>query len=346
MTILATAIGSLPHRQVKEACEIMLRQLPQAPPWPQLPKRTFKENMYAQYSEKMPCLKIDKTKGKVYFDTNLNVEVALERFYERYLSEDVNYFALSQEYAAGFYGMMELLSQDDIKRMHFLKGHVTGPISFGLTVTDQNGKASLYHNLLFDAIVKGIAMKALWQVQRFRERGAKPLIFLDEPYLAAFGSVYINLSKKDGINALNEVIEVVQQAGGLTGIHCCGNTDWSLVAGTKVDIISFDAYHFTETLALYPAELNTYLKRGGRLAWGIVPTSKEELNHDNIASLNRKLNQGLELLANKRINPELLYKGFFITPSCGVGSLSERLAEQAIELTSQLCSHYLETARQ
>lgn len=333
---LATAIGSLPHKDIKNACKIMLIGLPEAPPWPQLPKRSFKENMYTQYSENLPCIKIDMAKEKIYFDTSIVIEVELEKCYERYLAQDIEYFRITEGYAAGFYGMIELLTQDDIKRMKFIKGHITGPISFGLTVSDENGKAILYNEMLFDTVIKGLSMKALWQIEQFKRLGVRPIIFLDEPYLTSFGSVYVNLNRDDAIKILNEVIEPIQKAGGITGIHCCGNTDWSLIAETKVDIINFDAYNFTNTLALYPAEVNAFLEGRGVLSWGIVPTSSEELNKEDVQSLCNRLKQGIQLLLNNGICEELLCENLIITPSCGVGSLSESLAEKAIELTKQV----------
>ncbi|MBM3132761.1 MAG: hypothetical protein FJZ95_07000, partial [Chloroflexi bacterium] len=51
---LATAIGSMPHADPAEAGALALRYLPDIPVWPQLPNRSFLENMYAQYSEGLP----------------------------------------------------------------------------------------------------------------------------------------------------------------------------------------------------------------------------------------------------------------------------------------------------
>ena len=89
---LATAIGSLPHKDVNRACQIILENLPDAPIWPQLAKRSFKENMYVQYSENLPCVMLDEQAEKVFFETTKDVEQELEKFYQGYIDQDIDYF--------------------------------------------------------------------------------------------------------------------------------------------------------------------------------------------------------------------------------------------------------------
>ena len=83
------------------------------------------------------------------------------------------------------------------------------------------------------------------------------------------------VSRENIINYLNEVIDAIKLEGALSGIHCCGNTDWSLLTDTKVDIINFDAYEYSEKLALYSDSIESFIKRGGKIAWGIVPSSEK-----------------------------------------------------------------------
>ena len=47
---MATGIGSLPLTDPDAAVALALRYLPEAPIWPQLPKRGFQEHMGGQYS--------------------------------------------------------------------------------------------------------------------------------------------------------------------------------------------------------------------------------------------------------------------------------------------------------
>ena len=55
---LATAIGSLPHKDAARAVAIVLDKIPGCPVWPQLPGLGLREHMEVQYSEGLPwsCL--------------------------------------------------------------------------------------------------------------------------------------------------------------------------------------------------------------------------------------------------------------------------------------------------
>jgi len=332
-----TAIGSLPHQDVDRACEIVLDSFPQIPAWPQLPKRSFRENMYIQVSEGMPCIALDEKKGMVYFQTKGDITRELEKFYEKIVEGQIDYFRISQDYAAGFYAFLELVGKNLSKEkpgagIVALKGQLIGPISFGLTVTDENRKSILYHEQLADAVVKTCEMKARWQITRMKEVFPKIIIFIDEPYLASFGSAFVSLSRDEVVDYLNQVIDCIKLEGAITGIHCCGNTDWSVLMDTKVDIISFDAYSYLETISLYPEKLKEFLAQGRYLAWGIVPASARAMEEE-IEDLVKRFENGLRVLVDKGIDQEKILKNLLITPSCGTGTLPVGVAERVMKLT-------------
>jgi len=334
---VCTAIGSLPHQDVDRACEIVLESFSQIPAWPQLPKRNLRENMYVQVSEGMPCLLLDEEKGMVYFQTKGDVTGELEKFYEKIIENKVDYFKISEDYAAGFYSLMEHLRKKLSKGeggagILALKGQLIGPISFGLTVTDENRKSILYHEQLVDAVVKTCVMKACWQITRMKEVFPQIIIFIDEPYLASFGSAFVSLSRDEVVNYLNQVIDAIKSEGAIAGIHCCGNTDWSILMDTKVDIISFDAYSYLETIGLYPEKLKEFLSQGRHLAWGIVPASSQVMEEE-INSLIKRFEDGLKLLDSKGVERERILENLLITPSCGTGTLPVEVAEKVVKLT-------------
>jgi len=337
---MCTAIGSLPHQDVERACEIVLESFPKIPAWPQLPRLNLRENMYIQASEGMPCLVLDEGKGMVYFQTKGDISGELEKFYEKIIEDKVDNFKIGLDYAAGFYSFMELLRKNISKRevsagILALKGQLIGPISFGLTVTDENRKSILYHEQIVDAVVKTCGMKARWEIRRMKEVFPQTIIFIDEPYLSSFGSAFVSVGRDEVVNYLNQVIDSIKLEGAVAGIHCCGNTDWSILMDTKVDIISFDAYNYLETISLYPEKLKGFLNKGGQLAWGIVPASSKAMGEE-VEGLNKRFEDGVRLLVSKGIRRESVLENLLITPSCGTGTLPIEVAEKVIKLTREV----------
>jgi hypothetical protein len=342
LNFLTTHVGSVPH-QSAEGLTDTLATLLDIPAWPQLARKTFHENMYVQYSPTLPAVVEDTAKEKIYFDTRTDISSSLEAFYTLILSDDVDAFALRQEYAAGFFAMLETLRSKEVKpssEQMWAKGQVTGPISFGLTVTDQDLRASLYNELLADAIIKNAAMIARWQVRQLKTVRPNIILFVDEPYMASFGSAFISLSREQVIAMLDEVFDAIHAEGALSGVHCCANTDWGVLLATKVDILNLDAYGYIENLALYPAELRAFLDRGGAIAWGIVPNS-EEIYRVTAKGLADRLRNGFRLVSEKAtargvtINPDEFNERSLIVPACGLGSTTLQIADHVFEVLLQ-----------
>lgn len=326
---LPTGVGSLPHTSPKTALEVILGNFQQLPYWPQLPKRDFRENMYAEFSQDLPSVQIDlahEWMGAVIDD---NLLPQIEGFYSRYLAEDLDLFSIGNDYAAGLYALTDY--REELRRAKWIKGQVTGPISFGLKVTDQNLRPMLYDDALRDVLVKQIVRKAQWQ-EKFLAQLGPTLIFVDEPSLSLIGASVVALNRDEVVRDLEEVFSSMR---GLKGTHCCGNTDWSLLLATSVDVISFDAYNYAENLALFADDVKRFLGRGGGLAWGIVPTVEEQIMRETGAHLAQRLEEAIGLLVKKGIDRDLVYERSLITPSCGLGTLSVRTAERAITLTRE-----------
>lgn len=322
----------------------MFASTPEIPSWVQFPKRDFHENMMVQFTEGMPALV--QGDDRVQFDTSTPDYVdQLTEFYENYLgiieASDVTaleQFSLSEQYAPGFHefiAQLELLPAPPL----MLKGQVTGPFTLGTNLLDQDRRCSYYDEQLHDVVVKTVAMKALWQLTSLGAFELPMMIFLDEPALLGYGSqTFITISREDVVQDINEVVAVIHGQSALAGVHCEANTDWSLLMETELDILNFDAYDHMDSIALYPAELDLFLARGGILAWGLVPTlDKAAAASETAPSLLSRFEAGVDLLVGKGLDREALLCKALITPSCGVGGvLDEPLAARVLSLLQQL----------
>ncbi len=332
-SFLATGIGSFPHKNERDVFPLILQNFPDIPFWPQLPKRSFLEGMVAQYSQGFPGLRWDEKEQTVWLDTGQGFDKDTDRFYRSVEDGELEPFKITEHFAAGLQIMKDLLFEEHRKHIKCIKGQITGPITFGLALPDQEKKPIFYDPTWRDIVVKHLSSKARWMEKQFTNLlpGVKTILFFDEPSLSAFGSAFSGLNREDVILSLNECFSVVK---GLKGVHCCGNTDWSLLFSTSVDILSFDAYGYLETLALYPKELRAFLERGGILAWGIVPTS-EKIEEEDAGSIVERFKEGVKSLSRKGIDPALLQRAI-ITPSCGLASLPTPLAEKACQVTAEV----------
>ncbi len=325
-----TTIGSMPHTNPEEACSVVSRYLRDIPAWPQLPERSFLENMCVQFSEGFPGAVIDG--DRFYIDHAKNLDKELEKFYTAYLENDIDKYPITQDYAAGLHRFLGLKNLTPIA----VKGHVTGPITWGLTVTDNEKRAIIYDETLGDVVAKLLRLKASWQEKELSKISKNTIIFVDEPYMATFGSVSMNLSKERVVNLLEGVFGGIS---GLKGVHCCGNTDWSVLLETSFDILSFDAYNYAQSLSLYPAEIKKFLGKGGAIAWGIVPNDEPSLSKETVASLKDRLEAAMAPFTRNGVPFKQLIEQGLLTPSCGLASVSEEAASKALELLSELSAN-------
>ncbi|UCH94747.1 MAG: hypothetical protein JSV88_31425 [Candidatus Aminicenantes bacterium] len=340
---LAAGIGSMPFEDVEHAVDVSLAKLPEAPFWPQLPKLGLNEQMEIQYSEGMPCIVIDREKGRMYFDTSGDYSEAFAEFYEAYMmamdpdegTGDCSAVAISQDFSKGIYAMEKRL-QSLGGKLPFVKVQTTGPCSFALTIVDENKRAIYYNEEFRDVVIKALAMKCRWQIQKFQPFAERVICFVDEPILSAFGSsTYISVKREDVVAHLAEMIDAIHADNGIAGIHCCGNTEWSILIDAGVDIVNFDAFGYGETIAMYADAVKTHLERGGMLAWGVVPTSKA-IQEQTVETMVAHFEKMVDNLASKGVDKQLIVEQAIVTPSCGTGSMDPVDAEKVFEMTAKL----------
>ena len=209
-----------------------------------------------------------------------------------------------------------------------MKGQVTGPISEGLQVEDSTGRPVIYNESYSEIVRKTVNMTAKWQVAKLKELNENVIMFFDEPSISLLGTPFASISDSDAVAWLNEAMEGVDA---LKAIHCCGNTNWSLVMSTDIDILNFDAYVYGKNITLYPEDISAFLERGGVLAWGIVPNGSL-IEGDTPESLADRMMEHINDLIAKGVDKDLLAKNSMITPQCGLGGADPEYVDTILEL--------------
>lgn len=345
---LPTAIGSLPHDNPEKAVELVFKYFPDIPVIGQLANVNPKEDMLSQYNENIPGIVFDEADNRWYMDQESETFFEeLEEFfldYESVVNENnfdiLEKYAISETHCSTLPFFLKKLAET---KPPFVKGQITGPFTFGTSLVDREKKCVFYDETLKEIYLKGLTLKALWLMKKYKEASpdSQPIIFMDEPTISQYGtSAFITVKKEDVLYSISEIASVLQKHGALVGIHCCGKSDWSLITESGVDILNFDGFYFGESLSLFSKEMDNFLKRGGKIAWGIIPTlDVDSLETANMEILANKFEEAKNFLVNKGIDEKLIYENAIITPSCGAGSLTEAQAEKAMRLTSELAAY-------
>ncbi len=352
LTLKATAIGSLPHKDSKDAISLIFDTFKDIPFWPQLSNINKHEEMTIQYLQGIPGLKFDEEHGKLFYDA-LSDEffIELEEFfmdYEAIVNEknfsSLDKYAITPPYSSAISLYFEKLKN---KNYEYAKGQIIGPFTWGTSICDKDNVCAFYDETYREVLIKGLTLKAVWQIEQIKKHSPEttPIIFMDEPVMSQYGtSAFITVKREDIVNALSDITKVIKDFGGLSAVHCCGKSDWSVLIDSGIDMINFDAFAYTKSLGAYAKDMDRFLKKDGYIAWGLVPTlDRDALEKVTLEDLIKKFENGvsdLEKKSNGKISKDMILKHSLFTPSCGAGGLNKELAQKAMKLVEELSVYF------
>jgi hypothetical protein len=329
------AVGSVPHTDPATALAFVLSWTPDIPTWPQLPRRSFLENMYVQFSEGLPGVRLDPVNERIWVLDDVPVD-ELTTFVESLAADDPAAFALSPDHAAALPLLGEALQgpANSTVAPRFVKGQVTGPVSFGLTIAREDKRALLYDDTLRDALVQLLAMKARWQAALLSAWApdATPLIMVDEPYLTQMGSVFVSIPEAIAFPALEACLGSIDC---LAGLHVCGGTDWERMAQLPVDVLNFDATDYLDAVLTRRDAVAAFVAEGGLLAWGAVPNDERALTWTAAEAAGQVLRGAEALAGTGAVSVDEVLGASFISPACGTGSLPLATAEACFRVAAE-----------
>ena len=272
-----TAMGIMPHTDVDKAMELSLGL--DIPFWPQLPHVSYYEDMYAQASEHFPGISVDARNQRISFDTGRFIQEMDE--YAEKMADDATY-ALTEQYSAVYHRFLA----EDLAGCPAIRGQLIGPVSFGFKIVDENNVPIIYNDsvraLLFDFLSRKINV----QYAELRAKNENAFVWLDEPGL---GWVFSGLSGYGDAQAETEYREFLDTLAGPGSLHLCAKVNVPYLLGMGTSILSFDAYQI-ETLPMgYAASISTFVKNGGIISWGIVPTDSVSMAAETPERLARRL---------------------------------------------------------
>ncbi len=263
-----TGMSILPHTDVDKALSLALSL--DIPFWPQLPRVSFYEDMYAQASYDFPGVIIDPAEEKIRFNTR-KFEEELSEYSVRMANPEA--FALSDGYDTVY---QRFLNQD-LRGYSAIHGQVTGPVNLGFRINDEDSKPIIYNEqvrvLLFDFIRR----KFIAQLKQLRGKNRNAFVWLDEPGLIW---VFSGITGYNDIHAKQDYQDFLQGWDGLKALHLCSNVNLAYLLGLGINFLSFDAYQMQIMPRGYTRDVVEFLRKGGIISWGIVPTEPAVLSQE------------------------------------------------------------------
>ncbi|MEW6056921.1 MAG: hypothetical protein AB1540_09935 [Bdellovibrionota bacterium] len=265
------------------------------PHWPQLPKRSKKE-----------------------------------RFLEQTVSALVHpgSDAFPRGSASGWSQMWHAMKDS---RGSYYKTQVAGPITlFGKF----HGSGSKGAQKLLESISLWLR-HAYWQIEEIKDHGLKPILVLDEPLLPTFMGPLGSERAKRTLKLLRSIVKRLRRRGALVGVHCCNRISPSLLIDIGVDLIHFDAFYFPTQIIQAREELRRFMKDGGVVAWGIIPTN-ETLTSELKGKLEKNFAGILEFMESRNLPLKSVLAQSMISPTCGTGFLTVDQNEKIVDFANSL----------
>jgi hypothetical protein len=302
-----TGVGSLPLTSVTSAIHSVIEFSPEVPFWPQLPQLSKREGVIGQGLGLVADLIEPRNEGYGYQVKQGRIDLLLEILH-RSSGE------LTPANAAGFGAFEDALSSGLFKSAVAVKGQIEGPITLSSYLFHQ-GRPFLSDPALFAAIAFHVSQMICWQIDRLKAASLPVLLFVDEPALCLEVPMANAVSEEQRISALAVTLEDARVRGAYAGLHCCAARPFERMCRAKPDILSFDAH---EGLDLFFADSHAldFARRGGTVAYGIVPT-RPGLNAADSASIFIRWLKAASLAGD----PQKFAQRAMITATCGLGLL-------------------------
>lgn len=297
-------IGSYPLRDPRMACRRILKEKEVLLHWPQLPKRSVSERMIPQTLAALKTADGSFPRGT----------------------------------ASGWSAMWTLIGKRGLKATHF-KTHLTGPFTlFGRGAWGGGAEA-----VRFRVQVQRWFRHAYWQIDRIKEHGLVPVVVIDEPLLPELikgtRATTDSVRPRRMLGHLAAVLRRLKRRGALTGVHCCNRVAPGALIDTGADLIHFDAHHFPTQVQESLPRLREFLRQGGIVAWGIVPTT-ETLDAGTRTEVEKRLFSILTNLAAPGERHGLPLRAILaqsmVAPTCGTGLLSTEQSGKILEFAGTL----------
>ncbi len=315
---ITVGIGSLPHRELDDGVRFAL-DATTIPTVPSLPKRSTAEGIIVQAMlgiegvtvGQYGAISVDVSRVDPLADVTTDLTHDAFGAFRRFLE------LAAERRAAGTEPPIEAV-----------KWQLVGPVTLGLALL----RAGVRFHDAFDVSVRAVRshVQSLLDAVDAALPGCAQLVFIDEPDMAHVTDADFPIAPDTAIDLVSGALAAIEPRA-LSGLHVCGDADWSSLIASGPQILSVPVGPSIVASAGY---LQQFLTRGGLVAWGAVTT-------DGPISTTaerpwRQLTQLWCQLAERGCDPVLLRTQSLVTPECGLGLHSPQVAERVHRITHEV----------
>ncbi len=109
--------------------------------------------------------------------------------------------------------------------------------------------------------------------------------------------MFSGLSGYNDVQAKKEYKDFLEGIEGRRALHLCANVNLPYLLELGIEIISFDAYQIEFMPKEYASAVAKFLRGGGVISWGIVPTDLSGLSQETPEMLARRLSTYWEVVS-------------------------------------------------
>ncbi|CAB5010395.1 unannotated protein [freshwater metagenome] len=307
---LSTGIGSLPHLDPEAAVSVSLAETPRLPFAPQLPNRSPREGMIAEWVVALPEVEVADD-GSLSIDSSRIGEAPTP--------------SLNPDSHSGLLAFLEALrvAPENPKR---IKLQVTGPLTLGIALEAAGLPSDVAFRRAGEVSRAWVQHLEALVTARFPATGL--LLFIDEPALVRWRHGDEPIGRDEAIDLLSGTLAV---ANCITGVHVCGDGDARLAHAAGPDVLGITA----SDSALEDADvLMRHLEADGWIAWGAVPTDRP-VGDSTEGPWRRLVGLWCEL-TRRGCDPVRVRTHGLVTPACGLAGHGEAQAAHALHIASEM----------
>lgn len=330
--------GALPYESLESATRMQAKLFEQMPYLAFYPSLDEEDTLLKRTFTGIPGVKIKGKKVVLKTTSNSYTQgiAKLDKAYNAPNEETLEPFEIESPFLNKFLQIAKKF------KSNFACVHLLGPFTISqmlLNAAEEQVLADKSYRKLF---IQAVCVKALWAIFKIRSVSPRttPIIILEEPSLAQLGVLKREteeITDELVINLLAKVIEKLQMAGALVAVQCMDKCNWQIPIKAGADIISFDAYNNPNNLSIFPDDIIEFIKRGGKINWGIIPTMNESLVKGlTVDYMTQRLFATFEGLILAGVSEPYVYNSAFVSVQGNLDHLPVIFAEKAVMLATQL----------